>query len=223
MRELHQKAKQFLMSSCNRSQRRRVQQGVLTLMSVTADSWEEKEKLEKFKENLPAGLREVVKKHDKIFTPPDKEPPQRQIVHKIDLLPGAYPVKRRPYPLSDIKKDAMIEQVSDLERQGWIEPSNSPWGAPILFVPKKNKELRMCVDFRDLNAVTVDDSYPLPRIEVLLQRASTATKFTLVDLASGFHQIEVEKGSRPLTAFRLPEPVKGHSCVAMEGHAIRTP
>ena len=84
-------------------------------------------------------------------------------------------------------------------------------GAPILFVPKKNGELRMCVDYRDLNSVTVDDSFPLPRIEVMLHRAAKATIFSKLDLASGFHQIEVEVSSRPLTAFRLPEGVQGSS------------
>ena len=67
----------------------------------------------------------------------------------------------------------------------------------------------MCVDFRDLNAMTVDDCFPLPRIEVMLHRASQSSIFSKLDLASGFHQIEVALNSRPLTAFRLPEPVDG--------------
>ena len=69
----------------------------------------------------------------------------------------------------------------------------------------------MCVDFRDLNSVTIDDCFPLPRIEVMLHRASRATVFSKLDLASGFHQIAVESDARPLTAFRLPEPVNGSS------------
>ena len=69
----------------------------------------------------------------------------------------------------------------------------------------------MCVDFRDLNSLTVDDCFPLPRIEVMLHRSAHSTVFSKLDLASGFHQIEVEMDSRPLTAFRLPEPVDGNS------------
>ena len=69
----------------------------------------------------------------------------------------------------------------------------------------------MCVDFRNLNAVTIDDSYPLPRLEVLLHRSANATVFSKLDLASGFHQIEVDPMSRKITTFRLPEAAKGSS------------
>ena len=105
----------------------------------------------------------------------------------------------------------MNTQISELDDKGWIEKSQSAWGAPILFVPKKSGELRMCVDYRDLNAFTVDDCFPLPKIEVLLHKAANATHLTLIDLASGFHQVEVEEATRPLTAFRLPEPIRGSS------------
>ena len=105
----------------------------------------------------------------------------------------------------------MRSQVEDLSKNHWIEPSTSPWGAPILFVPKKNGDLRMCVDFRDLNALTIDDSFPLPRIEVMLHKAAGARIFSKLDLASGFHQIEVAPEARELTAFRLPEAVNGSS------------
>ena len=101
--------------------------------------------------------------------------------------------------------------MKDLVTQGWIETSTSPWGAPVLFVPKKNGALWLCVDFQDLNAVTIDDSYPLPRLEVLLHRAASARYFSKLDLTSGFYQIEVHVDTRPLTAFRLPEAVQGSS------------
>ena len=84
-------------------------------------------------------------------------------------------------------------------------------GAPTILVPKKVDVFRLVVDYRDLNSVTVDDSYPLPRLEVLLYRAGRAKFFSKIDLASGFHQIEVHPGSRPMTAFRLPEPMEGCS------------
>ena len=185
--------------------------GRLFLLSVTGNTWEEGQDLEALRLTLPVALQQLVSKHLKVFSPPDAEPPARSVTHAINLLPDAVPVKRRPYPLPEHKLTAMKTQVTDLAKNRWIEPSNSPWGAPILFVPKKNGELRMCVDFRDLNAVTVDDSFPLPRIEVMLHRASKARIFSKLDLASGFHQIEVEPDSRPLTAFRLPEAVEGSS------------
>ena len=160
---------------------------------------------------LPDDLREVIESVPVLFAPPDTEPPERDVEHTIRLAPDAVPIKRRPYPLSPPKLEAMREQMDELIQHNWVEPSESPWGAPILFVPKKNGQLRMCIDFRDLNAVTVDDSYPLPRLEILLHRANTATIFTKIDLASGFHQIAVNMESRTYTAFRLPEAVQGSS------------
>ena len=103
----------------------------------------------------------------------------------------------------------MRSQVQDLADMGWVVPSSSPWGAPILFVRKKGGEWRLCIDFRDLNALTIDDSFPLPRIETLLHRSGNAVVFSKIDLASGYHQIAIEPSSRAPTAFRLPEPVYG--------------
>ena len=103
----------------------------------------------------------------------------------------------------------MKEQVTELADAGWIVPSSSPWGAPILFVRKKEREWRLCVDFRNLNALTVDDSFLLPRVEALLYRAGRTRVFSKIDLASGFHQIAIDPTSRAATAFRLPEPVYG--------------
>ena len=80
---------------------------------------------------------------------------------------------------------------------------------PVLFVKKKEGAWRLCIDFRDLNAVTIDDSFPLPRVEVLLHRTGAAYVFSKLDLVSGFHQIALSVPSQSLTAFRLPEPVKG--------------
>ena len=153
----------------------------------------------------------MVNRAEKLFDPPDSEPPERSVKHHIQLLPDTVPIKRRPYPLAAPKLKEMHEQIKALVENSWVEPSTSPWGAPILFVPKKDSALRMCVDYRDLNAVTVDDSFPLPRIEVVLHRAAQASYFSKIDLASGFYQIEVEPTSRPATAFRLPEPVCGSS------------
>ena len=183
----------------------------LQLYSVTAATEKEEFQLQEFYTTLDPELLTVVQRHEAVFAPPDREPPTREVRHEINLVPDAVPVKRRPYPLPPHKLEAMKSQILELHANGWIEHANSPWGAPILFVPKKNGELRMCVDYRDLNSVTIDDSFPLPRIEVMLHRAAKATIFSKLDLASGFHQIEVETSSRPLTAFRLPEGVQGSS------------
>ena len=183
----------------------------ISLHSVTANSPEETEQLRQFRAHLPDALNQVIDAAGNLFQPPDCEPPERGIQHHIKLINDAVPIKRRPYPLSGQKLTAMREQMLELITQGWVEPSVSPWGAPILFVPKKGGALRMCIDYRDLNALTEDDSYPLPRLDVLLHSAAQAKVFSKIDLASGFHQIAVHPESRPLTAFRLPEAVQGSS------------
>ena len=85
--------------------------------------------------------------------------------------------------------------MKDLLAQGFIRPSASPYGAPILFVPKKDGRWRMCIDYRALNKQTVKDQFPLPRIDSLLERLGQATVFTKLDLASGYHQIAMEESS----------------------------
>ena len=105
----------------------------------------------------------------------------------------------------------MQEQISDLADKGWIVPSSSAWAAPILFVKKKEGTWRLCTDFRVLNALSLDDCFPLLRIETLLHRAGDASVFSKIDLASGFYQIAIDEGTKEMTAFGLPLLVKGHT------------
>ena len=177
--------------------------------SVTANTDDDKQIAQQILDSLDPQLRLLIEEFPSVFSPPDRVPPERPVKHFIHLKPDVVPVRRPPYPLSQEKCLAMREQVSELAEVGWITPSSSPWGAPILFVRKKGGEWRLCIDFRDLNALTVDDSYPLPRLETLLHRSGHANVFSKIDLASGFHQIALETPSRPATAFRLPEPVYG--------------
>ena len=177
--------------------------------SVTTATEEEKEELQAFRSELSPVLLAVIDESALLFAPPDREPPQREVKHHIHLIDGAVPIKRRPYPLLLHKLEEMRMQIAELRDNGWIEPTDSLWGAPILFVAKKNQKWRMCVDFYDLNSATVDDSFPLLRIEVLLYKAAQSRVFSKLDLASGFHQIEFDSASRPLTAFRLLEAVEG--------------
>ena len=132
------------------------------------------------------------------------------MTHPIITKPGVVPVRRMAYPLSGTKLVAMKEQVSELIEKGWIQPSSSPWAAPILFVAKDGgTKLRLCVDFRDLNALTKKDAFPLPRLDLSLHKAAHAAIFSKLDLASGFHQIAVHPPHHELTAFVLPETVQG--------------
>ena len=98
--------------------------------------------------------------------------------------------------------DELKQQLKDLTDKGYIQPSVSPFGAPVLFVPKKDGGMRMCVDYRALNRVTVHNRYPLPRIDELLDRLLGAKLFTKIDLRSGYHQIRVHPEDVPKTAFR---------------------
>ena len=102
-----------------------------------------------------------------------------------------------PAELSEIKT-----QLTDLIDQGFIRPSSSPWGAPVLLVRSKDGALRLCVDYRPLNRLTFKNSFPLPGIDDILDQLSTAKYFTKIDLRSGYHQIRLDEESAPLTAFR---------------------
>ena len=92
-------------------------------------------------------------------------------------------------------------QLQDLLDKGLIQPSSSPWGCPALFVKKKDKSLRMCVDYRPLNAVTIKNKYPLPRIDILFDQLAKAKVFSKIDLRSGYHQIKIGPEDMPKTAF----------------------
>ena len=180
--------------------------------SVTASGFEELSKLKDFLDRLSPSFRGLVNQFSFLFQPPDREPPNRSVKHYIFVSPDSVPAARPAYPLPHLKKEAMKTQMRELIDKGWVTPSASPWASPILLVPKdQGKNLRLCIDFRDLNALTKKDRFPLPRIDILLHRASKARVFSKIDLASGFHQIEVYKPHRELTAFILSETIDGHS------------
>ena len=149
--------------------------------------------------------------YEDLFFPILGNPPPRPVEHEIILKNTAKPKKLSPYPMSPEKRTAMHKQITDLLKQGALEPSYSPWASPLLFVKKKDNTWRMCVDFRNLNAETKSDAYPLPRMSTLLQKIGRAILFTKIDLASGFHQVPVKLSSREATAFSTSEPVQGHS------------
>ena len=169
-------------------------------------SVEEREQqiLEKVSPDVRGKLKELVDEFKDVFpdTLPKGRPPKRDIVHEIRTEEGAKPPSRPPYRLGPAEQDEMEEQVKDLLAQGFIRPSASPYGAPILFVPKKDGRWRMCIDYRALNKQTIKDQFPLPRIDSLLERLGQATVFTKLDLASGYHQIAMEETSVQKTAFR---------------------
>ena len=128
-------------------------------------------------------------------------PPPRDIDHAIELLPGAQPVARRPYKMSVPEAAELKEQLTQLIEQGFIRPSVSPWSTPVLFNRKKDGTLRLCIDYRGLNQVTIKNKYPIPRIDELLDRLHGASLFTKIDLKSGYYQIRIKEEDISKTGF----------------------
>ncbi|GJR89354.1 putative reverse transcriptase domain-containing protein [Tanacetum coccineum] len=158
----------------------------------------EKEKSEKRLEDVP-----VICDFPEVF-PDDLPglPPPRQVEFKIDLVPGAAPVARAPYRLAPSEMKELSEQLKELLEKGFIRPSSSPWGAPVLFVKKKDGSFRMCIDYRELNKLTVKNRYPLPRIDDLFDQLQGSSVYSKIDLRSGYHQLRVREEDIPITAFR---------------------
>ncbi|KAJ9544482.1 hypothetical protein OSB04_024189 [Centaurea solstitialis] len=145
----------------------------------------------------------VVRSYPEVF--PDELPglpPTRQVEFRIDLIPGAAPVAKAPYRLAPAEMRELSNQIQELLDKGFIQPSSSPWGAPVLFVKKKDGSLRMCIDYRELNKLTIKNRYPLPRIDDLFDQLQGASFFSKIDLRSGYHQVRVHEEDVPKTAFR---------------------
>ncbi|GJV33014.1 putative reverse transcriptase domain-containing protein, partial [Tanacetum coccineum] len=129
-------------------------------------------------------------------------PPARPVEFQIDLIPGAAPVARAPYRLAPSEMKELSEQLQELSDKGFIWPSSSPWGAPVLFVKKKDGSFRMCIDYRELNKLTVKNRYPLLRIDDLFDQLQGSSIYSKIDLRSGYHQLRVREQDVPKTAFR---------------------
>ncbi|GJS04448.1 putative reverse transcriptase domain-containing protein [Tanacetum coccineum] len=112
--------------------------------------------------------------------------PQRQVKFRIDLVPGATPVAKSPYRLVPLEMQEFSSQLQELQDKGFIRPSHSPWGAPMLFVKNKDGALCMCIDYRELNKLTIKNRYPLPRIDDLFDQLQGARYFSKIDLRSVF-------------------------------------
>ena len=175
---------------------------------LNVEEWEE-QILSNVSLDVCGKLKELVDVFKDVFwdTLPKGRPPKRDIVHEICTEEGMTPPSQPPYRLGLAEQDKMEEQVKDLLAQGFIRPSASPYGTPILFVPKKDGRWHVCIDYKALNKWTVKDQFPLPRIDSLLERLGQAMVFTKLDLASGYHQIAMEETSIQKTAFHTN---KGH-------------
>ncbi|GKB86824.1 putative reverse transcriptase domain-containing protein [Tanacetum coccineum] len=128
-------------------------------------------------------------------------PLARSVEFQIDLIPGAAPVAQAPYRLALSEMKELSEQLRELSEKGFIRPSSSPWGAPVLFVKKKDGSFRMCIDYWELNKLTVKNRYPLPRIKDLFDQLQGSNIYSKIDLRSGYHQLRVREQDIPKTAF----------------------
>ena len=144
----------------------------------------------------------VVSEFSDVFQEIPGLPPKRVVEFAIDVVPGTSPVSKTPYQMGRIELQELKVQIEGLLEQGFIRPSTSPWGAPVLFVRKKDDTLRLCVDYQELNKVTIKNRYPLPRIDDLFDQLRGATVFSKIDLRSGYHQLRVKEEDIPKTAFR---------------------
>nr|GEX19530.1 putative reverse transcriptase domain-containing protein [Tanacetum cinerariifolium] len=128
--------------------------------------------------------------------------PPRQVEFKIELIPGAAPVARAPYRPAPSKLKELSDQLKELSEKGFIRPSSLPWGAPMLFVKKKDRSFRMYIDYRELNKLTVKNRYPLPRIDDLFDQLQGSSVYSKIDLRSGYHQLRIREEDIPIIAFR---------------------
>ncbi|GJS46737.1 putative reverse transcriptase domain-containing protein [Tanacetum coccineum] len=183
--------------SCTKMQKYMLKGCPIFLAHVTTKEIEDKLKKKRL-EDVP-----IVQNFPEVF-PEDFPglPPTQQVEFQIDLIPGAAPVARAPYRLAPSEMKELSEQLKELSDKGFIRPSSSPWGALVLFVKKKDGSFRMCIDYRELNKLTVKNHYPLPRIDDLFDQLQGSSVYSKIDLRSGYHQLRVREEDILKTTFR---------------------
>ncbi|GJQ93258.1 putative reverse transcriptase domain-containing protein [Tanacetum coccineum] len=128
-------------------------------------------------------------------------PPAREIEFGIELIPGVEPISKALYRMALVELKELKEQLQEMLENGFIRPCVSPWGAPVLFVKKKDGSMRLCIDYRKLNRITIRNRYPLPRIDDLFDQLQGAKYFSKIDLRSIYHQLRVREQDISKTAF----------------------
>jgi hypothetical protein len=147
-------------------------------------------------------IHPLLEKYKDVFEEPQTMPPERPGVdHAIEVEPGSSPPNKAPYRLTVEQLDELKKQLETLLRKGYIRPSVSPYGAPVLFAPKKDGGLRLCIDYRALNKITIKNSFPIPRMDDMLDRLHGAKWFSKLDLHSGYNQVRIRHEDVPKTAF----------------------
>ncbi|RVW59550.1 Transposon Tf2-12 polyprotein [Vitis vinifera] len=152
-------------------------------------------------EPMPKEIEGVLDEFKDVMPPelPKRLPPRREEDHKIELEPGAKPPAMGPYRMAPPELEELRRQLKELLDAGFIQPSKAPYGAPVLFQKKHDGSLRMCIDYRALNKVTVKNKYPIPLIADLFDQLGRARYFTKLDLRSGYYQVRIAEGDEPKT------------------------
>ncbi len=173
--------------------------GMMCVMRVL-DEYEPKEATKLV--TSPKCIKQILEKFPNVMPDelPKDLPPKRRVDHAIEVMPGVAPPAKAPYRMSHEELKKLKVQLEELLTKGYIKPSKSPYGAPVLFVHKKDGTLRMCVNYRALNKATVKNRYPLPHINDLFDRLSGAKVFSRIDLRSGYYQIRIAEGDEEKTA-----------------------
>ncbi|GJS34688.1 putative reverse transcriptase domain-containing protein [Tanacetum coccineum] len=183
--------------SCTRTYKY-IQKGCqVYLAQVTSKKVEDKSEEKRLEDVL------IVREFPEVF-PEDLPglPPARKVEFQIDLVPGAAPIARAPYRLAPSEMQELSTQLQELSDRGFIRPSSSTWGAPVLFVKKKDGSFWMCIDYRELNKLNAKNRYPLPRIDDLFDQLQGSRVYSKIDLRSGYHQLRVREEDIPKTTFR---------------------
>ncbi|WZZ63529.1 hypothetical protein YC2023_074899 [Brassica napus] len=165
----------------------------LVTLSVSGGATNDKVKVEEI---------EVVQEFEDVFAPLKELPPPRSNPFTTTLEPEAKPIAKVSYRMAPAELAELKKQLEDLLEKGFIRSSSSPWGATVLFVKKKDGSMRLCIDYRGMNNITIKEKYPLPRIDELLDQLKGARLFSKIDLASGYHKIPIAKSDIMKTAFR---------------------
>ncbi|GKA55933.1 putative reverse transcriptase domain-containing protein [Tanacetum coccineum] len=198
--------------SCTKTQKYLMKGFHIFLAHITEKKTNEKSE-EKRLEDVPT-MRDFLK----VFPEDLPElPPSRQVEFHIDLVPGAAPVAQAPYRLAHSEMKDLSDQLQELSYKGFIRPTSSPWGATVLFVKKKDGSFWMCIDYRELNKLTVKNRYSLPRIDDLFDQLQGSSVYSKIDLRSGYYQLRVYEEDIPKIAFRTRY---GHYEVQFLGHVI---